>query len=59
MSTVSINGLIYKYALERQSSLKEVIPGGHPTGMSYVLLYRTEYKTQKGEKLQTPEILDK
>ena len=25
----------------------------------FVLLYRTKYKTQKGEKLQTPEILDK
>ena len=24
-----------------------------------VLLYRTKYKTQKGGKLQTPEILDK
>ena len=24
-----------------------------------VLLYQTKYKTQKGEKLQTPEILDK
>ena len=24
------------YALERQSSLREVIPGGNPTGMSYL-----------------------
>ena len=24
------------YALKRQSSLGEVIPGGHPTGMSYL-----------------------
>ena len=25
----------------------------------FVLLYQTKYESQKGEKLQTPEILDK
>ena len=28
--------ILFGYALERQSSLGEVIPGGNPTGMSYL-----------------------
>ena len=36
---------ILLYALERQSSLGEAIPGVHPAGISYMsLVYRTTYK---------------
>ena len=47
------------YALERQSSRGEVIPGGNPTGMSYLFYYTEQIQNTKGGEIKTPEILDK
>ena len=45
--------------LSRASYSWQVIPGGNPTGMSYLFYSTEQIQNTKGGKLQTPEILDK
>ena len=42
----------------RQSALGGFMSVVHPTGRSYLFYYTEQNKTQKGEKWQTPEIMD-
>ena len=56
-----MNDIIYKYDIPVGCPPKIPSPRDdcRSRDVIFVLLCQTKYKTQKGEKLQTPEILDR